>query len=199
MKMVKALFGSNSRIKILNQMYLDPTRPYFIRELTRILDEQINSIRRELMNLKQIGLLKTKTKNRKKYFFLNKDCSIYPDIRNIFYKTSSQRTSIGKIIKQAGNVDLLILSGIFIGDEDGRIDVLIVSDDIDKKVLRKIMIEKFEYPRELRYAILSKADFFERLDFKDVFITKFLKSSDIIVEINKIGKPLTPFLENEEG
>jgi hypothetical protein len=53
--MLKALFSSKARIKLLTAFLLNPDEEYFIRELTRKLDEQINSIRRELDNLKKIG------------------------------------------------------------------------------------------------------------------------------------------------
>ena len=71
--MLKALFSSNTRIKLLNTFLLNTDEEFFIRELTRKLDEQINSIRRELDNLKKIGLLKSKVRNRKKYYYVNKD------------------------------------------------------------------------------------------------------------------------------
>lgn len=53
------LFGSNSRTKILEKFFIEHATGngksgFFIRELCRDLDEQINSIRRELINLEEI-------------------------------------------------------------------------------------------------------------------------------------------------
>lgn len=55
--MLGKLFGSNARVKILKLFLLNPERKYYIRQLARDLDLQVNSVRRELENLKSIGLL----------------------------------------------------------------------------------------------------------------------------------------------
>lgn len=53
------LFGSKSRTKILEKFVIENVSGnskagFFIRELCRDLDEQINSVRRELMNLEEL-------------------------------------------------------------------------------------------------------------------------------------------------
>jgi len=52
--MLKVLFTSNTRVKILKHFFLYPKDKFFIRQLTRDLDEQINGVRRELESLKKI-------------------------------------------------------------------------------------------------------------------------------------------------
>ena len=42
-----------------------------MRALSRELDEQINSVKRELDNLTDLGLLKHKTELKKKIFYIN--------------------------------------------------------------------------------------------------------------------------------
>jgi len=64
--LLKALFSSQTRVKLLSTFLLHPEDEYFIRELTRLLNEQINSIRRELENLRRVGLVKPRHKNRQK-------------------------------------------------------------------------------------------------------------------------------------
>ncbi|PLX21906.1 hypothetical protein C0584_01045 [Candidatus Parcubacteria bacterium] len=57
--MLGKLFGSNARIKILKLFLLHPEEKYYIRQISRDLSLQINSVRRELENLEQFGLLKS--------------------------------------------------------------------------------------------------------------------------------------------
>ena len=56
--MVEQLFGSKTRVKLLKLFYSNPNRPFYVREITRKIDEQINSVRRELANLLSIGIYK---------------------------------------------------------------------------------------------------------------------------------------------
>ena len=78
---LKALFSSQTRVKLLSTFLLHPESEYFIRELTRLLGEQINSIRRELENLRRIGLVKARHRNRKKYYKVDTEFSLYQDLR----------------------------------------------------------------------------------------------------------------------
>jgi len=55
--MIEKLFGSNARVKILKTFLLHPEKKYYIRQLTRDLKLQVNSVRRELENLEEFGLL----------------------------------------------------------------------------------------------------------------------------------------------
>ena len=64
---LKALFSSQTRVKLLKTFLLNTEEEFFIRQLTRLLEEQINSVRRELDNLKKIGFVRSRVRNRKKY------------------------------------------------------------------------------------------------------------------------------------
>ena len=55
--MFEQLFGSKTRVKLLSLFYNNPERPFYVREITRKIDEQINSVRRELQNLLNIGIV----------------------------------------------------------------------------------------------------------------------------------------------
>lgn len=88
---LKALFSSQARIKLLTAFLLHPEQEYFIRELTRLLDEQINSIRRELENLRKIGLVKARHKNRKKYYHIDTEFIFYNELRSMFLKRDADR------------------------------------------------------------------------------------------------------------
>jgi hypothetical protein len=45
--MIEQLFGSKTRVKLLKLFFSNPNRSFYVREITRTIDEQINSVRRE--------------------------------------------------------------------------------------------------------------------------------------------------------
>ena len=55
--MLGKLFGSKARVKILKLFLSHPDEKYYIRQIARNLKLQLNSVRRELENLEQFGLL----------------------------------------------------------------------------------------------------------------------------------------------
>ncbi len=184
--MLKRLFTSNTRIKILTLFLLNPDEEYFIRELTRKLDEQINSVRRELDNLKKAGLLKSKIKNRKKYYVVNKNFVVFQDLRNIIVKAMSGRDDLVKKVTKLGDVDFLALLGVFV-DKASPVDLLIVGN-IDKDRLQQFLNTEIESEKPVRFSILSRDDFLYRIKCKDQFIHSILADPDNIVAVNKLEK-----------
>ncbi len=186
--MLKQLFTSSTRIKLLTLFLLHPDEEYFIRELTRKLDEQINSVRRELDNLKRIGILKSKFKNRKKFYVVDKNFVIFQELKSIILKTMSNHEEIAKKISKCGSIDYMVLSGIFL-DKNATVDLLIVGENINKDRLETILNSEVATKRPVRYSILTKDDFLYRLECKDRFLTDILRDIENIVAINKMAIP----------
>src|SRR5690606_373017 len=82
--MVEQLFGSKTRVKLLQLFYSNPNRAFYVREITRKIDEQINSVRRELANLLSIGIIASDTTNNKLYYEVNQAYEFYEPLRAIF-------------------------------------------------------------------------------------------------------------------
>ena len=55
--MLNKLFGSQARVKILKLFLTRPNEKFYIRQIARDLKLQLNSVRRELENLEQFGIL----------------------------------------------------------------------------------------------------------------------------------------------
>lgn len=174
---LKSLFSSQTRLKLLETFLFHPEEEFYIRELTRKLDEQINSIRRELDNLKKIGLVKSRTRNRKKFFTTNTSCIIFEELRSLFLKTSVQDHAIKKALNQFGEITFAALTGSFVHEKQ-EVDLLIVGNVISKKI--EDFLQK-EYKNNHPFLSLSPADFEYRIETKDPTITAILNSKNTIV------------------
>src|SRR5881398_2474835 len=82
--MIEQLFGSKTRVKLLQLFYSNPNRSFYVREITRKIDEQINSVRRELSNLLSIGIITSDTNNNKLYYEVNQQYGHYQPLAAIF-------------------------------------------------------------------------------------------------------------------
>lgn len=180
--MLKRLFTSNARIKLLNLFLKNPTEEYFIRELTRKLDEQINSIRRELNNLKKLGLLQTSSRNRKKYYRINPKFIFLRELTAIFNKASGNQQDIVNQISELGEIEFLVLSGVFTNTES-QIDLLIVGN-VDKDRLAVLLEQGSESTEPIKFTVLGSEDFLYRYKCNDRFITSTIRDPDNIIAIN---------------
>lgn len=186
--MLKQIFTSNARVKLLTYFLMRPDEEHFVRELTRLLDEQINSIRRELDNLKEIGLLKSKVKNRKKFYSVNKNFVFYRELRNMIIKSTNSSENLIKQINKMGQVDFLLISGIFMNKES-QVDLLAVGE-VDKEKLEKFL-DTLETQRAIRFSTLSTEDFIYRLKCRDKFTLDLVQDPDNYIGVNKIQKHFT--------
>lgn len=186
--MLEQLFSSKTRVKLL-KLFLGNTegKEYFIRELTRLIGEHLNSIRRELDNLEDLGLVSSQEKDKKKYYSLTKDFILLPELKALFLKARElNEQKVIQSIEKAGKIDLLVLSGAFTGNREAKVDILIIGRVI-KPTLEKIMKSyNRETGKELNYTVMSKKEFDERVELGDRFLFTILNGRKIMV-INKIG------------
>ncbi len=188
MEMLKRLFTSKARIKLLTIFLLNPDGEYFIRELTRKLDEQINSIRRELTNLKKAGLLKSKMKNRRKYYLVNKNFVLFNDLKNIIAKSSGDSDEIVKKLLKLGKIDVLVLSGAFVNKHSAA-DLLLVGR-VDQAVLEEFLSREVKTGSQLKFTILPREDFLYRWKMHDKFVYEMMQDPDNVIGINKLSGQL---------
>ena len=97
---IDALFGSKTRVKLLHLFFNNIERSFFVREITRIVDEQINSVRRELANMKEIGIISSSEKSNKLYYSVNKKFAYYKQFNEIFNNTATEENTITDASKE---------------------------------------------------------------------------------------------------
>src|ERR1700761_7869957 len=97
--MIEQLFGSKTRVKLLQLFYSNPNRSFYVREITRKIDEQINSVRRELSNLLSVGIILSDNTNNRLYYEVNQKFEFYEPLQQIFgggvKKTISKKSVTG--------------------------------------------------------------------------------------------------------
>jgi DNA-binding transcriptional ArsR family regulator len=185
--LLKALFSSQTRVKLLSTFLLHPEEEYFIRELTRLLNEQINSIRRELENLRRVGLVKARHKNRKKYYRIDADFPLFPDLRNLFSKAVQGESPFVASLRNLPNVRLILLAGNLCGT-DSKVDLLLVGD-VKKEVLEALLAQDPQL-KYVKYSIFSEADFLYRLSLKDRFVLEILNDPRHMLVLNTLQKQI---------
>lgn len=184
--MVEQLFGSKTRVKLLQLFYANPNRSFYVREITRKIDEQINSVRRELANLLSVGIISSDNTNNRLYYEVNQKYEYYDPFSIIFGGAkANKKKSIDGIavkndakdeLKPLGKVDLALLTGKFTRDESAGIDVLIVGD-INKSALEKYITElETREGKDIRYTTMSTDNFRYRKQINDRFITTVLEA-----------------------
>ncbi len=187
--MLSKLFGSRARVKILKLFLLHPEEKFYIRQLSRDLGLQINSVRRELENLEKFGLLlsidnkKPKGNTQeKKYFQVNSNFVLYEEIKSLIVKSQIlyEKDFVEKI-KKICKPKLLILTGIFVNNLKSPTDILLVGRINKPKFLHIIKELEGEMGRELNYTLFDYKEYKYRRDITDVFLYNILEGKKIVI------------------
>lgn len=177
--MIEQLFGSKTRVKLLQLFYSNPNRSFYVREITRKIDEQINSVRRELSNLLSIGIITSETTNNKLYYEVNQKYEFYEPLQKIFgggVKKNIKKATVGDAketlnvgLKSIGHIDLAVYTGQFTRDNSSGVDFLVVGE-VNTHALQKYVDElEAKENKSIRYTVMSLKDFQYRQQIRDRF------------------------------
>jgi len=191
--MLEHLFGSRTRVKLLTLFVHHPDETFYVRELTRKINTQINAVRREIQNLEKIGLIKEGVASveeagvkrpglKRRYYIANKDFPLIAEVRSLLTKAYvltewKLHEQIGKI----GTIKYMAFFGIFQGQRNQPVDILIVGE-MDTNKLREIM-NKAEalLGFEVNYTFMTTQEYTYRRDMADRFLESVLQSPKTVV------------------
>lgn len=185
------MFGSKTRARLMALFLQQPQDTFFVRELTRRIDAQLNSVRRELKNLVQLGFLSEKQglqkesnrlSDKKKYYCVNQDFILFEDLRSLFQKVQILlKQNLVQDIQERGHIDYFAFTGRFVDASDIATDIFIVGS-IAQEDLEK-MISKFEeeIPYEINYTLMTKEEFLDRRQVADRFLLSILNGERVVM------------------
>lgn len=186
--MIEQLFGSKTRVKLLQLFYSNPNRSFYVREITRKIDEQINSVRRELSNLLNVGIITSDNTNNKLYYEVNQKYEYFDPFTIIFGGGAKKRTTRSKAaatttspaeeddLKALGHVELAVLTGQFTRDESTGVDLVLVGDVNMNAVTKYIAELEAKEGKDIRYTVMKPGDFKYRQQIKDRFVSQLIKA-----------------------
>src|SRR3989344_239494 len=185
MKSVSHIFGGEAKVKIMRLFIFNPGSTFTPLEVANRAKERPETARKELRILTKAGLIKRRAN---KGFTLDSSYLYLPAIENFLIDaTPMTGKEIIRKVSRAGNMKLILTSGVFLHDRDARVDILVVGDHIKQGKLLSIMssIEE-ELGKELRYAAFETIDFQYRFSIYDKLIRDILDSEQEKI-LNKLG------------
>ena len=178
---VEKLFGSKTRTKLLALFFENPEHSYYVREITRVIGEQINSVRRELLNLDSIGIIKNETYDNKIYYSANTKHPFCRPLMEMFSKKIStaksndvRQSTWEEYVRPVRNYLKALLVTNRVPGQEG-IDLLIVGDDRTKKLTHWAEVVEKKQGKPLNYVIMSRDDYLYRKSVRDRFIVEVLE------------------------
>lgn len=201
MEILERLFGSSARVRIMKLFLFNPEELLEKKEIMKKTKSSLISIKKELKDLCDVSLLKKrifiktsqsksgKTKKQKvQGFALNPTFKYLNNLKTLIINNEPlNHSEIIKKLNKVGKLKLIVVSGLFIQEEDSRLDLFVVGDDIkDRLVKETISKMESEIGKELRYSFFTTADFKYRYGVCDRLVRDVFDYPHQIV-VDRIG------------
>ncbi len=170
------LFGSFVRLKLLRLFLFNDDMSFTVSESAFRTKAAKDAVRKEVKALLAAGVLRKKAGKGEIQYAANPRFSYYSALQTFIRSTTNLGDAdIVNLLKKAGTVRLVALSGLFTGAVETKADILVVADKLDDKALDSaIRSLEAEFGRELRFTAFSTEDFsyrrgvYDRL-LRDIF------------------------------
>jgi len=80
------LFGSKLRARLLFWFLSHPDEVFYVRQIEKILQDDVGNISRELVQLESLDILNSARSGNQKHFYVNKDCNIFFELKGLIEK-----------------------------------------------------------------------------------------------------------------
>jgi len=188
MDVLERVFGNSAKVKIMRLFLFNTETPFTLEEIVRRTNVARNIAKKEVANLQKIGLVRRRAVRKKPNWTLDPKFLYIKPLKEFLVEMGPLRHSdVVNRLKKTGKVKLVIVSGVFIHDNESRVDLLVVGDNLKKKLLENtVRSMEAEIGKELAYAVFDTQDFEYRLGMYDKLLRDILDYPHQKI-VNKFG------------
>lgn len=182
--MLKDLFISKTRVKLLIVFLANPGKIFYVRELVRMVNEQINAVRAELARMEKAGMLTSENRANRKFYGFRKDYVYFDELSRMVAKSTGLGGDIIKERGKLGKIKYALISGGYVrrrpvGSSD--VDLLVVGNVVIPQLAQIVKKAEEEVGREINYTVMTEDEFNFRKRRKDPFVTTILEKTRIML------------------
>lgn len=192
------LFGSTARVKLLRFFLFNPSKEFIFDDISKRARLVRRTARTEINSLEKAGVIREKSvfievpgkkkKMKAIAYCLNKDFQELQALQTFLFETAPiDNKNLLKHLRQAGPLDFVGVSGVFVRDFEQRLDVLLSMKKFSQaKVEKAIRSLESEIGVEVRFAAMSSADLMYRVGMYDKLTRDFFDYNHQVL-VDKIG------------
>ena len=183
MEKLQDLVTSRVRVKVLSLFLLNPGEVYYVREATRLIDEEINAVRRELLHLTKNGVLLSEERGNRQYYRANKAYPFFGELQQIVFKENGLGKKIRRLKRKLGKLDFVVFTPSFFNrlPKSEALDILVIGEVVVPELEALIKDEEKALGREINFAIFDVNEFKFRKQRRDPFIMEVLYGKRLMV------------------
>ena len=186
--MLKVLFGSEARVKILALFMLNPSVDFYLREIAKRTGLPVRAVERTVKGLVDIGLLRREHRGNSVYFSVNREFPILSELKAIILKTIGLGDRLREVFSEEEEIKASFIYGSYAkNQEDLESDIdLFVAGSISPRVLTpNLSLLEGELGRPVNATVFTQEELRERIKNKDPFIASVFAGPKVFLVGNE--------------
>jgi len=182
--MLSTLITSKARVELITWFVTHPGERFYYLQLSDVLTSSRKSIQNELERLAKSGFLSSQKEGNIRFYWVNKDFILYPEIKSMIFKTVGVGDELKKSLVKVGDVKSAFIYGSVaknLEDAKSDIDVMIIGDVSEDAVHKAISKAEEHLMREVNYSIFSPSDWKKQIKAKKAFVANVAKDKKIFL------------------
>lgn len=150
------LFGSRTRVALLNELLMHPSKSFYLSELSKNLGVAFSAVHKEASSLCRLGLVTEEKRGRQRFVKINEESPIYEELKRLFVKTEGLGSVLTAALKKLEGIRFALVYGSFArGDyvESSDVDLLVVGDVKEDELLDAVRKTEVKTGREVNYVL----------------------------------------------
>lgn len=183
--MLSAIISSKTKRKLLTLLLTNPKRRFYVRELSRDIEENINSVRQELKKLSSIGLVSSEREANLLYYKIDTRCPVYKDLKNLIYKTEALGSYLKGISKFPADIRVAFVYGSTAYNQEWErsdIDLFVIGEVDGEKLHRYIFKLEEKIGREINTVHMNSAEVKDKVKKKNAFLERVFSGEKIFIK-----------------
>lgn len=172
MEILGKVLGTPGRVKLMRLFLLNKSESFSNKEITKRSQLNPNTARKEINLLSSVGFIKRKGVE----WVFNPLFKYAKEFERLLITSDTiDRETLLNSLKKTGKLKLLLVSGVFIKNDNSRVDILVIGDRMKKnKIEKEIRKMEAEIGKELVYAFFDTKEFNYRLEMYDKLVRDIL-------------------------
>jgi predicted nucleotidyltransferase len=176
---LEELLSSQARVAILKLLLLNAGRRFYLREIASLAEQPVRAVQRELPKLERIGLIGHEVDGNRKYYEVNRDCPIFPELKSIFLKTVGLGDALRQhLSERLGAIEVAFIYGSYASGEerlDSDIDLFVVGTIGARELSSVLATARSDLAREINPVILTRQEFAAKVASGNHFVLSLLE------------------------
>ncbi len=184
LSILERLLGSKSRARLLTIFVTHPADEVYAQRLTTMTSLAESSVRYELGRLERLGVLVARKEGREKYFRINGRHPLFPEFKQIVYKTAGLGESIRQAVGGITDIEAAFIFGsVAKGGEQATsdIDLFILGKPDQTRLASALSEAEGRLGREINLVTMGPDEWRRRRDAGEGFIDELLRSPKIFL------------------